>query len=224
MQGDSPISTELASVMINAGAGSMLLIGGALVLGLGAKLAARALLGPAPRGARRLSRRQMLRAARSADYAPAPLLNRPERKLFAQVEAIVRRDRPGCRVMGQVALSEVVRPSGRSERARHALEAILGRSLDMAIVDRRGRVSCAIEYQGAGHYQNDAETRDAIKAEILATAGIPLIAVPERWDARWLHGEILRRTVREHETAQKPSGRRRRRAEPPPFGAATPAV
>lgn len=221
MQSDSTLSTELASVIISASVGSVLLIGGALALGLGLKLTARMLVGPAPRGPRRLSRKQMLRAARDAEYAPAPLLNRPERKLFAQVEAIVRRDLPGYRVMGQIALSEVVRPSGRSERARHALEAVLGRSLDMAVIDRNGEVACAIEYQGSGHYRNDAETRDAIKAEILSTAGIPLLEVAPRWDVCWLHGEIRARTVPEHEIVTKRPTRRRRRVEPSPLGAAT---
>ena len=189
MRSDS-LSTELAAVIFAATGGSVLLVGAILALGLLAALARRALMGPAPRGGRRLSVRQMLRAARASDYEPAPILNRPEKALFAQVEDIVRREMPGCRVMGQVALSEVVRPAGRSVHARHATEAVLGRSLDMAVVDRRGHVLRAIEYQGAGHHQGSAAIRDEIKAEILAKAGIALVAVPQVWERGWLRAQL----------------------------------
>lgn len=178
---DSPYSTELASVILHASAGAALLIGGALALGLLGRIGLRAVMGPGPRGPRRPSPEQMRRAAGASDYAPAPILGRAERRLFAQVEAIVRRDLPGHRVMGRLCLSEAVRtPVG----TRHGVEATLGRSLGIAVIDRTGRVTSALDWDGAG-------PADPVRDTVLRRAGIDHLRVPTRWDPRWLRDRLV---------------------------------
>jgi hypothetical protein len=126
-------------------------------------------------------------------YALAPLLNRSEARLLPVLEALVRAHGDGHRVMAQVSLGELLRPAdGTPEdlrRAGHA--AINSKRLDFAVIDRRGLLAAAIEYQGAGHYQPTAFQRDAVKREALRKAGIALIEVPETWTADDLRARLL---------------------------------
>jgi len=110
---------------------------------------------------------QQLRIVMSADFAPRPLLNQGEARVFEELHQIVMRCKPGWRVMAQVSLGEILR-SKNSE----AFSCINSKRVDMLLVDETCQPRHAIEYHGDGHYQSTAAARDAVKKEALRRAGI----------------------------------------------------
>ncbi len=136
-----------------------------------------------------------MEAIHAVSFEVQRLLNRSEAKLLPVLENTVREIGKGHRVMAQVSLGEVIRPSAGSEPEtlrRAAYASINSKRLDFGIFDDSGRLRCAIEYQGAGHYQNRAFMRDAVKREAVRKAGVAWIEVhpgerPSQLDARVRH-------------------------------------
>lgn len=60
--------------------------------------------------------------------------------------------------MAQVSLGEILR--SKNTEAFHCINA---KRVDMLLVDQNCRPRHAIEYQGGGHYQENAAARDAFK-------------------------------------------------------------
>lgn len=58
---------------------------------------------------------------------------------------------------------------------------------DFLVVDREGWPVAVIEYQGSGHYQGNAQERDAVKRTVLPRAGIRYIEVAAPLSKRRLH-------------------------------------
>lgn len=114
-----------------------------------------------------------LRHVMRADFSPRPLLNKPERRLLGVIDAILAEDSPGWRVMGQVALGEVLASTDKD-----AFMAINAKRVDLLLIDDACRPLHAIEFQGTGHHLG-AETaaRDAVKREALRRAGIGYVEV-----------------------------------------------
>ncbi|TNC73418.1 DUF2726 domain-containing protein [Rubellimicrobium roseum] len=124
-------------------------------------------------GDARLERaREQLRVVQRSGFERVPLLNREEARLLPLLERAAGRH---CRVMAQTTLGEVIRPArGAGPEAQAAINS---KRIDFAIVDGRGLIVCAVEYQGTGHWQNHAEWRDAVKREALRRAGVPMVEV-----------------------------------------------
>ena len=108
-----------------------------------------------------------LRIVMAAEFGRQRLLWKGEERVFRCVEETVREVRPGCRVMAQVSLGEVLRSPDRS-----AYFMVNSKRVDLLIVDEDFQPMAAIEYQGGGHHRGDAAARDAVKKEALRKAGV----------------------------------------------------
>jgi hypothetical protein len=108
-----------------------------------------------------------LRIVMNAHFAPQPLLNRSEARLFRELDRLVLGLKPDWQVMAQVSLGEIL----RSPQAA-AYGCINSKRVDLLIVDEHCQPRHAIEYQGGGHHQGTAAARDAVKKEALRRAGI----------------------------------------------------
>ncbi len=75
-------------------------------------------------------------------------------------------------VCTQTSLDEVLRSPDRN-----AFRAINSKRVDIIIVDVVSVSILAIEYQGDGHYQNNAPMRDAVKKEALRKPGVPTVEI-----------------------------------------------
>jgi len=201
------------------GAIVLLLLGGALaaiVLGwLLARIVTRSLRRrsdrpanlPRPLPSRRFfSRREMWKpevqaeAVALADFETAPLLNHSEKRLLPLLEDAVAREAPGFRVMAQTSMGEVLRPRpipARRDLQDAAFAAINSKRFDFTIIDRRGYLVAAIEYQGSGHYAQTAFLRDAVKREVCRKAGVAFIEVRKGMRPSEL-AETLRRVLQPH--------------------------
>ena len=136
-------------------------------------------------------------AVEQGDFERKQLLNREEARVLPVLDEVVQELDQGHRVMAQTSLGEVIRPKGRDTYA--AFAAINSKRLDFAIFDRRGLIACAIEYQGTGHYQQGAASRDAVKREALEKAGVPMLEVFPDFTEEGLRrevGDVLRGSAR----------------------------
>lgn len=113
-----------------------------------------------------------LKWVRSAGFSAKPVLNKSEYQVFLHIEKMVAQRYPGCRLFAQISLGEIL---GSDDQ--QAFKAINSKRVDMLIMSKDGQPAVAIEYQGTGHYQGDAEIRDAIKREALERARIPLVEI-----------------------------------------------
>lgn len=123
---------------------------------------------------------EQMKAIAKCEFETTRLLNREEARLLPLLETLVRTAGRGHRVMAQTSMGEVLAPrkgSGTEAQIKAAFASINSKRLDFLIIDRSGRMVCAIEYQGSGHYQGTAFFRDAVKKEVLRRAGVPLIEV-----------------------------------------------
>jgi hypothetical protein len=110
------------------------------------------------------------------------LLNMAEYRVFRALESIVDKEGGGYRLMAQTSLGELIAPastSGTSKERKAAFASVNSKRLDFAVIDKNGFLHLAIEYQGAGHHQNKAFLRDAVKKEALRRAGVPLLEVSQ---------------------------------------------
>lgn len=108
------------------------------------------------------------------EFEPRRLLNRSEYGILRILEKVVRETGGGRRVMAQTSLGEVIgtRSASGTEEARDlAFRSINSKRLDFLVIDRSGIPVLAVEYQGHGHYQNNAFMRDAVKREAVRKGG-----------------------------------------------------
>ena len=108
-----------------------------------------------------------LRCVENAKFSARPLLNAGERRVFSALDRAVAEHAPGWRVMGQVALGEILASPDKA-----AFAAINSKRVDLMIVDNEYLPIHAVEFQGAGHYQSSAAARDAVKKEALRRAKV----------------------------------------------------
>ncbi|HEY0276376.1 MAG TPA: DUF2726 domain-containing protein [Paenirhodobacter sp.] len=128
-------------------------------------------------------------------FQVVPLLNRSEARILPLIDRITAEIGQGHRVMAQVSLGEVLRATnrfGKPDFESPANRAINAKRLDFVIVDRRGLMVAAIEFQGGGHHLGDtAFIRDAVKREALRKAGLHLIELSPDTDDRVLRAKLL---------------------------------
>ena len=110
---------------------------------------------------------EQLRVVMQAEFKPRPLLNKPEARLFAELDKLVIARNPGWQVMAQVSVGEFIMSPDAE-----AYGCINSKRVDLLLVDADCRARHAIEYQGTGHHQGSAAARDAVKKEALRKAGI----------------------------------------------------
>lgn len=117
------------------------------------------------------------------DWRTKALMNAAEFRVFRQLEQLVASAGGGQRLFSQVSMGEILRVDPRSgDRSARtsAFNRVNAKRVDYLIVDRAGYPLVAIEYQGGGHYQSNAATRDRIKREAFRLAGVSFIEVAQR--------------------------------------------
>lgn len=145
---------------------------------------------------------QHLRYVLDADFAAVPVMQRMEFRAFQAVEREALSLRRGYRVFSQTALGSVLKTPNSQ-----AFWAINSKRVDALVIAPNGLPVLAVEYQGSGHYQNDAAARDAVKREALRKAGVQYLEVFEHMDdteIRRLAREALDRVNGRDRTAPAP--------------------
>jgi hypothetical protein len=130
-----------------------------------------------------------LRAVMNAPFERTRVMNVSEYAVFKIIESELAAAKGGYRLFAKTSLGEILR-SPNDE----AFRSINSKRVDMLIVDAQGWPALAIEYNGSGHYQNDAAARDAVKKEALRKAGVLSLIVEER-DSEALIRARLRETL-----------------------------
>lgn len=117
----------------------------------------------------------------SVSFRPKPVMNRGEVEVFyAARRALDRRGLRNWHVFPQVSLGEVIGTDSDWEfRAKRAHQSINSKRCDVLIADAKGLPVAFVEHQGSGHYQGDAEQRDAVKRIAARRAGIGFVEVPD---------------------------------------------
>ncbi|QCT18995.1 DUF2726 domain-containing protein [Jejubacter calystegiae] len=106
----------------------------------------------------------------TASFEKRNLMNKKEYYLFRNIEAYLQKNHPTFRVFPQVSMGEFL-----SSKSDNAYSSINSKRVDFIIISKFGQPCIAIEYQGTGHYQNNAISRDAVKKEACRKAGIRYI-------------------------------------------------
>ncbi|MBL4870156.1 MAG: DUF2726 domain-containing protein [Robiginitomaculum sp.] len=91
------------------------------------------------------------------------LMNKKEYPVFAKIEKHLRNKKSGHRIMAQVNMGEFIGTIGDGYWQDKAFSSINSKRVDFLIIGPWGYPLIAIEYQGSGHYQNDATKRDKVK-------------------------------------------------------------
>lgn len=117
---------------------------------------------------------RQLNAVRSSDFRKRPLMNKSEYRVFYKLEKLLTASHRGYRVFSQVSLGEIL---GSDDK--QAYLAINSKRADFVIIDWSGQPIAVVEYNGSGHYQDDAILRDAVKREACNSAGIAFIELTE---------------------------------------------
>jgi uncharacterized protein HI_1631 len=113
-------------------------------------------------------------------------LNKSEYRLFTRLISLLEKSHQEqkYRLFSQVAMGEFI----QSENSE-AFRLVNNKRVDFLITDKFGNPVVVIEYQGGGHYQNNAIERDAIKKEACRKARIEYIEFPQKYDE--LHFERI---------------------------------
>ena len=123
---------------------------------------------------------QQLKYVHAVEFKPQKLLNKPEARIFKELEVTVKEHAENHRVMAQVNLGEFLKvdqQSGTKQDRFYAYRSINSKRVDFLIIDRFGTPVIALEYQGDGHHQKAAFIRDAVKKEAMRKAGIHFIEI-----------------------------------------------
>jgi hypothetical protein len=120
-----------------------------------------------------------------ANFYKKKIMNKSEFRVFKIIEKMMAEKGGGYRVFSQTCLGQII---GSSDEA--AFRAVNSKRIDFVIVEPFGNIAVAVEYQGGGHYQNNAVERDAIKREALRKAGTPFVEVQENDSEEWIRLKI----------------------------------
>ncbi|MCY4499993.1 MAG: DUF2726 domain-containing protein [Alphaproteobacteria bacterium] len=145
------------------------------------------------------------------DFRPLSLLNKAEERILPILERTAREIGRGHRVMAQTSLGEIIEPrtdSGSRQERDDAFHSINCKRPDFLIIDGSMRPALVVEYQGNGHYRNEAFMRDAVKREAVRKAGIGYLEIPAQYDE-----EIVKAQIREALLQTLPPTRVRRNAD-----------
>lgn len=114
-----------------------------------------------------------LSRVKGADFTRQPVMNASESQLYDFLLHMIRKYHYPLRVFPQVSLGEILRSDTKS-----AFFAINSKRVDFVIADKNNMPCAVVEYQGTGHWQNNARKRDAIKKLACEKAGIKYFDIP----------------------------------------------
>lgn len=106
------------------------------------------------------------------EFKTQKIMQHEEYNVFNIIEKDIIPSFSGCRVFAQVSLGEILKSTNKQ-----AYMCINSKRVDILIIDKFGSPLVAVEYQGKGHYQNDAAARTAVKKEALRKAGVGHIEI-----------------------------------------------
>lgn len=104
------------------------------------------------------------------------IMNKSEYALFCKLERMLSNNHRAYRVFPQVSLGELL-----SSKDDSAYQSINSKRVDFAIINPWGDPCAVVEYQGTGHYQGNAEKRDAVKREACNKADIRFFEIPAQY-------------------------------------------
>jgi len=126
-------------------------------------------------------------------FSSRHLLNRSELKVLADLDRILPDTiAKGVRIFSQVSYGEFLKGDSHAAHAR-----INQKRADFVIMGPEGKVLCVVEYQGAGHYgrgeksRTNAEYRDRVKRAACASAGIPFVEIPQKFDIDFVRDQLV---------------------------------
>ncbi|MDO4224718.1 MAG: DUF2726 domain-containing protein [Bergeyella zoohelcum] len=129
-------------------------------------------------------------------YKKSRLMNKPEFKLFCEIENILNKinakNNSKFRVFPQVVLGAVIQNADTNIKYLRA---------DLLIIDNNGYPCIVVEYQGSGHFNNDFLERDRRKRIACQNAGIELVEVSQHFDGNYL--EKIFNILENHSIIQK---------------------
>jgi len=100
------------------------------------------------------------------------------RAVYSVLEQSLKPLKPKHRILAEVSLGSFIGTCNKSHRdyaSDLAFRSINRKRVDFLIINQVGDPSLAIEYHGSGHFQGNAESRDAVKRLIFQKVGIPLL-------------------------------------------------
>lgn len=100
------------------------------------------------------------------------LMNQQEYYLFRKLETFLEKNYATFRVFPQVSMGEIL--SGDNTQAHSSINS---KRVDFVIISKYGEPCVVIEYQGEGHYQANAASRDAVKKEACRKAGVRYVEI-----------------------------------------------
>lgn len=121
---------------------------------------------------------RQLTTVRRSEFRKRPLMNKGEYGVFCRLETLISKNHPDYRIFAQVSMGEIL-----GSDSDEAYLSINSKRADFVIINRSGFPVAVVEYQGSGHYKDDARIRDAVKREACSSAGIAFIEIPARYSA-----------------------------------------
>ncbi|MFZ7343440.1 DUF2726 domain-containing protein [Avibacterium volantium] len=114
-----------------------------------------------------------------ADFKKKCLMNKCEYSLFRRLESLLEKHHQGqyFRLFSQVSMGEFI-----CSNDNNAFAKINSKRVDFLIINRKGMPTVVIEYQGSGHFQNNAIERDAVKKEACRKAEIDYLEFTQDYD------------------------------------------
>ena len=96
-------------------------------------------------------------------YKRKALMNKSEYQLFLRLEKLLSKGYQEFRLFTQVSMGEFLESIDLESIDKEAHFAINSKRVDFLIVDKNGYAVIVIEYQGQGHYQDNAVKREACR-------------------------------------------------------------
>lgn len=115
---------------------------------------------------------EQLRHVIGASFRKKRVMNKSEFRVFRIIEEEIQIARGGYRVLSQTCLGEILDSDDKV-----AFASINAKRVDVLVIQPNGEPLAVFEYQGAGHHQNMAAARDAVKKEALRKAGVHYLEV-----------------------------------------------
>lgn len=114
-----------------------------------------------------------LSSVQGATFSKLPVMNASENALYNFLLHMVKKYDYPVRVFPQVSLGEILKSDNKA-----GFFAINSKRVDFVIADKNNMPVAVVEYQGSGHWQNNARKRDTIKKLACEKAGIKYFDLP----------------------------------------------
>lgn len=110
---------------------------------------------------------QLKKEVEKSTYKKRSILNSQEKSVYFALIEMAKYFEGAFYVYPQVNLGEII-----SSDSDNGHSAINSKRVDFCISNRYFEPIAVVEYQGGGHFQNDAKVRDEIKHKAVTKAGI----------------------------------------------------